>query len=150
MGSIFRTADGAGVDKIFLCGITPTPDVDIFGKGASSQIAKTALGAEKILEWHYEKQSWRLLKKLKEEGFRIVALEQTPQSKNLFSAEGRSVFGRKNSIVLVVGNEVNGLSSKILEYVDDIIEIPMHGSKESLNVSVATGIALYKLREFLK
>lgn len=135
VGSIFRTADAAGVSKIYLCGITPTPPHE--------KISKTALGAETYVPWEYYKQTWRLLAKLKKERISIVALEQTTDSKNIFTKE-ISVFA-KVPFVLVVGNEVKGLSPQILKYCDKKVFIPMHGKKESLNVSVATGIALYQL-----
>ncbi len=136
VGSIFRTADAAGVSKIYLCGITPTPPHE--------KISKTALGAETWVPWEYCKETWRLLAKLKKEGINIVALEQTKESVNLFK------FKTKFLAALVLGNEVKGLSPKILKYCDKKISIPMYGKKESLNVSVAAGVALYNLRLHLK
>ncbi len=132
VGSIFRTADAAGVSKIYLCGITPTPPHE--------KISKTALGAETWVPWEYCKETWRLLAKLKKEGINIVALEQTKESVNLFK------FKTKFLAALVLGNEVKGLSPKILKYCDKKISIPMYGKKESLNVSVAAGVALYELK----
>ena len=131
VGSIFRTADAAGVTKIFLCGITPTPPHE--------KISKTALGAEMYVSWEYHKQVWRLLEKLKKEDINIVALEQTKESIDLFK------FKPKFPLVLVLGNEVKGLSPQILKYCDKKISIPMYGRKESLNVSVAAGIAIYSI-----
>jgi len=133
VGSIFRTADAAGVKKVYLCGYTPTPD--------NQKVVKTSLGAEKYIPWEYYKQTWRLLKKLNANGIQIIALEQTKKS-----ADYRQ-FKPRFPLALVVGNEVRGLSKKILTYVDKIIAIPMYGRKESLNVAVAAGIALYKLIE---
>jgi 23S rRNA (guanosine2251-2'-O)-methyltransferase len=133
VGSIFRTADAAGVGRIYLCGITPVPP--------HTKIAKTALGAEKYLSWEYHRQTWRLLDKLKKEGIQIIALEQTS------GAIDYGKFKPKFPVALIVGNELKGLSKKILSYADRVIEIPMYGSKESLNVSVACGIALYKIIE---
>jgi len=133
VGSIFRTADAAGVKKVYLCGYTPTPD--------NQKVVKTSLGAEKYIPWEYYKQTWRLLKKLNANGIQIIALEQTKKS-----ADYRQ-FKPRFPLALVVGNEVRGLSKKILAYVDKIIAIPMYGRKESLNVAVAAGIALYKLIE---
>ncbi len=132
VGSIYRTDDAAGVAKIYLCGITPTPPHD--------KISKTALGAEKYVPWEYHKQAWRLLEKLKKDGINIVALEQTKGSEGLFK------FKPKFPLALVVGNEVSGISPKILKYCDKKISIPMYGKKESLNVAVAAGVALYKLK----
>ncbi len=133
VGSIFRTADGAGVNKIYVCGYSPTPD--------DKKVVKTALGAEKFVSWEYHKQTWRLMKKLKKDGVQIVALEQTKKSVDYRQSRPRF------PMALVVGNEVKGLSTRILKCCDEIIEIPMHGKKESLNVSVAVGIAIFKLLE---
>jgi tRNA G18 (ribose-2'-O)-methylase SpoU len=135
VGSIFRTADAAGVEKIYLCGISPTPDKEI-------KISKTALGAELTVPWEKYKQTWRLLEKLHKDGIKIIALEQNPKSKNIFEYTPPA----DRSIAIIVGHERNGLSKKILKYVDDIIEIPMFGKKESLNVAVAVGIALYQIK----
>ena len=93
-----------------------------------------------MVEWEYQRQTWRLLQKLKQDGVRIIALELTPKSKNLFNYKLKT---KNSKLALLVGHERRGLSSTILKYVDDIVEIPMHGKKESLNVSVAVGIALY-------
>lgn len=131
VGSIFRTADAAGVSKIYLCGITPTPPHD--------KISKTALGAENWIPWEYQKRTINLLKKLKQHGINTTALEQTTESKNVFK------FKPKFPLALALGNEVKGLSPKILKYCDKKIAIPMYGKKESLNVAVAAGIALYQL-----
>jgi len=137
VGSIFRTADGTGVSKIYLCGTTPTPPHD--------KISKTALGAERYVPWEYRRDTWRLITELKNnppaggEKLKIIGLEQTRNSQNLFK------FEPKFPLVLIVGNEVKGISPKILKYCDKKVFIPMYGKKESLNVSVATGIALYRL-----
>jgi tRNA G18 (ribose-2'-O)-methylase SpoU len=133
VGSIFRTADAAGVKKVYLCGYTPTPN--------NQKVIKTSLGAEKYILWEYYKQTWQLLKKLNANGIQIVALEQTKKSVDYRR------FKPKFPIALMIGNEVRGLSKKILTYADKIIAIPMYGRKESLNVAVATGIAIYKIRE---
>ena len=134
VGSIFRTADATGVAKIYLCGITPTPPHE--------KISKTALGAEIYVPWEYCRQTWHLLARLKKEGVYIMALEQT-NAQNIF-AKGAFVC-TKAPFALILGNEVKGLSPQILKYCDKKISIPMYGKKESLNVSVATGIALSQL-----
>jgi 23S rRNA (guanosine2251-2'-O)-methyltransferase len=131
VGSIFRTADAAGVGKIYVCGYSPTPKHD--------KVRKTALGAEESVPWECHRQTWRLLERLKQEGYRIVALEQTKGSENVFT------FRPRFPVALVVGNEVRGLSRPILDRADAVIEIPMRGAKESLNVAVAFGIAAYQL-----
>lgn len=135
VGSIFRTADGAGVEKIYLCGITPAPP--------HSRIAKVALGAEKFVAFESISTTWRVLKKLKDNGYNIVALEQTKKSINYFE------YKPKFPVALVLGNEVKGLSKDILKYCDEFIEIPMRGKKESLNVSVAGGIVMYEIAQAL-
>lgn len=138
VGSIFRTADGAGVDKIYLCGITGCPD----DEKAKEKIAKVALGAEKTVKWEYTRQTGRIVKKLKSEGYQIVALEQTKNSVDCFD------FKPKFPMALIIGNEVEGVKKSLLDKSDKIIEIPMRGSKESLNVSVSFGIAAYWIGNF--
>ena len=140
VGSIFRTADASGVSKIYLCGITPRPPHE--------KISKTALGAETYVLWEYYKQTWKCLLELKNQNskIKIVGLEQTKQSQNIFKFKPKFLpTGRQVRLALVVGNEVRGLSPKILRYCDKKISIPMYGKKESLNVSVAAGIALYRI-----
>lgn len=136
VGSIFRTADAVGVAKIYLCGITPRPP--------HQKISKTALGAEKYVSWVYHKRTADALKKLKKEDVFIIALEKTKNSRDIFSAKGGK-FKPKFPLALILGNEVKGLSPSILKTADKTLHIPMSGKKESLNVSVAAGIALYQL-----
>ena len=137
VGAIFRTCDAIGIDNIILSGYTPTP-LDRFGR-VRSDVAKTALGAEKNVKWEYHKTITPVLNKLKKEGFEIVAVEQS----------GRSIdykkYKPKGNIAIILGEEVNGITKKLLELADIILEIPMNGKKESLNVSVATGVLLYRL-----
>lgn len=136
VGSIFRTADAAGVAKIFLCGITPVPP--------HSNIEKVSLGAEKFVEWEKCKETWRVIDELKKEGVEIISLEQAKNSISL-----NSLKSAKKSAALILGEEVKGLPDSILDRSDKIVHIPMYGRKESLNVSVAFGIAVYKLAEIL-
>ncbi len=137
VGSIFRTADAAGVSKIYLTGYTPTP-TDRFGR-VQKDIAKTALGAEKSVPWEQVKSPSALITRLKKEGFHIVGVEQ---AKN--AIDYRRVRLKANTAV-VFGNEVTGIPSALLKKCDVLAEIPMRGKKESLNVSVAAGIALFRL-----
>lgn len=137
VGAIFRTSDAACVAKIYLCGITPTPP--------NHKIAKVALGAEKFLTWEKRKNTWFVLKQLKSEGYFIIGLEQGKKAKNLFQLKKIPA----SKIALVLGSETKGLSSKILKRVDWQVEIPMFGKKESLNVAVAFGIAVYQIRNIL-
>lgn len=135
VGAMFRTADAVGINKIYLIGITASP-VDRFGR-KRKDIAKSGLGGEENIEWEYRKEILPLLAELKKEGFKIIALEQDPNSKNYKEI----VLGEKN--VFIVGNEVSGVSPEVLQIVDHIAEIPMKGKKESLNVSVSLGVFLY-------
>ncbi len=134
VGSLFRTADAAGVHKVYLTGYTPAP-IDRFGREVVA-LHKTALGAEKTVPW--EKVEIKdVLDSLKDEGYAIVGVEQTPESKTYtsFSPSGKTAF--------VFGSEVEGLSREVLGMCDTVIDIPMHGEKESLNVSVTAGIILF-------
>jgi len=135
--SIFRTADGFKVSKIILIGTTPTP-LDRFGR-KRQDFAKVSLGAEETVDWEYKKEIGLVIDNLKKEGFQIIALEQTPDSKDLKS------LTKPDKFAIIVGNEVTGVSKKALDVSDVVAEIPMLGYKESLNVSVAAGVALFVL-----
>jgi len=137
VGSIFRTSDAVGIRKIYLCGITPSP-LDRMGRVRPS-FMKVDLGAHENVNWEKRASTWRVLDKLKAEGYKIYALEQC-----VGSVPYHSVKVQKKS-ALVVGHEVRGLSDAILSRADRVLEIPMSGIKESLNVSVAFGIVAYSL-----
>ncbi len=137
VGAIFRTADAAGVTKIYLTGYTPTP-LDRFGR-ERKDVAKAALGAEKFVSWEQHSSLSYAIAQLRDEGYKIVALEQ---AKN--SIDYKSFKPEKNT-ALIVGEERYGITQDILDQCDSIIEVPMRGTKESLNVSVATGIALFRI-----
>ena len=139
VGSIFRTADAAGVSRIYLTGYTPTP-TDRFGR-VRKDIAKTALGAEQFLPWEHHASPSRLISKLKKEGWRIVGVEQDARARDYRKFEARE------NTVFIFGNEVLGISKAVRKKCDALIEIPMRGKKESLNVSVAAGIILFKYVE---
>lgn len=147
VGSIFRTSDAAGISKIFLCGITPSP-LDRFGT-IRPELSKVALGAERNVPWEHIVSTTRCIKKLKTGGYSIYALEQSKHSVSYDSAHLRR---GKKKIALVLGDEVRGIPPSILKLSDAILEIPMRGKKESLNVSVAFGIAIFsfcrKLKEY--
>ena len=142
VGSIFRTADAAGCEKIYLCGITPAP-LDVFGK-PRPQLTKVSLGAEKYVEWEKVKSASRLIDKLKKDKYKIFAVEQSKKSIP-YSNIKRSSNLRVGRLVLVLGNEIKGLPAPILKRADKILEIPMKGKKESLNVAVAFGIVIFHL-----
>lgn len=137
VGSIFRTADGAGVGKIYLLGYTPTP-VDRFGR-LQPEIAKTSLGASEVIPFeHIENvDTENLIERLKEEGYVIVAVEQTVNSINLYD------LTVPPKVCYVLGNEIDGVGKELLALADIAVEIPMRGKKESLNVSVTAGIVLF-------
>lgn len=137
VGAIFRTADACGVKKIYLAGYTPAP-VDSFGR-VNKEIAKTALGAEKTLAWEKVARPAALLAQLKKRGFYIVGVEQDKRSKDYKKIK------TKTKTAFVFGNEVTGLPKIILNKCDVIAEIPMRGEKESLNVSVSVGVALFRI-----
>jgi 23S rRNA (guanosine2251-2'-O)-methyltransferase len=143
VGAIFRTAEGFGVTNIIVSGYTPYPKLPkdsrlphVYEK-LTSQIHKTALGAEDIVPFEYV--GLPPLVALKEAGYRIVGLEQADRSISLKD------YKTPDKLALLIGEEVNGIEAALLDHCEDIIEIPMVGKKESFNVSVATGIALYAL-----
>ena len=143
VGALFRTAEGLGVSQIILSGYTPAPafvgDTRLphISTKLTTQIHKTALGAEEIVPFEY--QEMIDLSILKSQGYRIVALEQDSRSIPL------PLYQAPEKIALLLGEEVHGIDASLLEQCDDILEIPMKGQKESFNVSVAAGMALYQL-----
>lgn len=141
VGSMFRTADGAGVRQIILSGYSPCPPKvgALYLTDADKAFRKTALGAESTVPWKKVSSLPRLMTRLKKEGYELLALEQAPGSVDY--REYRPV----GKVALIVGNEVEGVAASILKRCDAILEIPMRGKKNSLNVSVATGIALYEI-----
>ncbi len=134
VGSIFRTSDGAMIEKLYLCGYTPHPP--------KKEILKTALGATESVNWEYFKDPLNVIKELKSKGIKICALELTENSIPYYELT-------KNDfpLALVVGNEISGVSQEILDHCDFSIEIPQYGIKQSLNVAVAYGIAVYEIRK---
>jgi len=135
VGSIFRTSDGAGVEKIWLCGITGHPP--------NNQISKTALGAEDHVPWEYALDALTVIKQLKRKNYQIILLEQV---------EGSLPYDRfepDGPVCLVVGNEITGVSEDMVAVCDQCLEIEMDGIKNSLNVSVAFGVVVFHMREAL-
>lgn len=143
VGAIFRTSEGFGIKRIILSGYTPYPAITNdprlphIANKLTAQIHKTALGAETIVPFGYEE--FPDLEALKSRGYTIVALEQSPRSILL------PAYEPPQKIALLLGEEVHGITPEMLAECEDIVEIPMQGKKESFNVSVATGIALYAL-----
>lgn len=142
VGAIMRTADGAGVKKIYLTGYTPAPYSKVdspYLTRAQKQISKTALEAEKYIDWKKEENIQNLIKSLKKKNINIIALEQNSESKDFKKVK------YKFPCAIILGNETEGIDGKILKECDSIVEIPMRGKKESLNVSVSAGIAIYEI-----
>lgn len=146
VGSLLRTCDGLGVEKVFLTGYTPYParpdDARLphLAQKTDRQITKTALGAEKSVAWQHSTDIETALDGLRKQGYAIVALEQTAKSTKLPG------FNPSGKLALVVGREVEGLEPEILAVCDKVVEIPMLGSKESFNVVQAAAMALYHFR----
>ena len=142
MGSMFRTADGAGVSHLHLGGVTPTPE--------HPKLAKTALGAERMVAWSRHPDACRGAAQLSADGRRLWALEGGPRSSSLFepevAAEVAAMRARDQTLVLVLGHEVSGVDPRIVSECERVVHLPMMGHKDSLNVSVTLGIAAYWLR----
>ena len=139
VGSIFRTANAVGIEKLYLCGTTPTP-LDKWG-GKRSDFAKVALGAEEKVAWEYVSSTVDCLEKLKTEGMYVVAIEQDEKAIDYKQVN----VDDKKDVAFIIGPEVDGMSGEVLSLCDVIAEIPMLGTKESLNVSVSVGITLFAI-----
>ena len=135
VGSLFRTADAAGVSKLYLTGYTPAP-LDRF-KRENAKLTKASLGAEKYVSWERTGDIFSLIERLKQKGIVVIAVEQSPSAVQYIELD------IKGPAAFIFGNEVDGLPHEILNAAEQVIEIPMRGKKESLNVSVAAGIILY-------
>lgn len=133
VGSIFRTSDGAMIEKLFLCGYTPHPP--------KKEVLKTALGAQNSVAWEYVKDPADVILRLKEKGVKIGALELTENSIPHYELNTDSF-----PIALLIGNEIKGVSQELLDMCDFALEIPQYGIKQSLNVAVAYGISIFELR----
>ena len=134
VGSIFRTSDGFGVSKLFLCGITPTPE--------NETMRKTSLGAEETVAWEHSQNALETAKKLKADRHTLIALEQDERAKSIEAFHELSY----EKITLIIGNEVTGVDPELLDLCDHILYIPMRGQKRSFNVEVALAIAVYTFR----
>jgi 23S rRNA (guanosine2251-2'-O)-methyltransferase len=146
VGSMLRTAEGFGLEKIYLTGYTPYPvakndsRLPHVSSRTSKKINKTALNAENFVEWEFKENAIECLKQLGDDGFFILALEQTKGALNL------NLFNRNKDIALIVGSEIGGIDKVVLNEADQHVQIPMSGRKESFNVAVAAGIAIFYLR----
>ena len=141
VGSIFRTSDGAMIEKLYLCGYTPHPPNPGFAAG-KKEILKTALGSTESVKWEYAKDPKEVIIKLKNEGIKVCALEMTDKS-----IPYHEVKKEDFPLCVVVGNEITGVSQELIDLCDFSIEIPQYGIKQSLNVAVAYGIAIFELRK---
>ena len=132
VGSVFRTADAFRLEKIYLCGITSIPP--------HPEIHKTALGAEESVDWEFSTSTLEVVDKLKQQGYRVYAVEQ---------AQGSTMLNNFNpsddKLAIVMGNEVKGVQQEVINHSDGCLEIPQYGTKHSLNVSVTTGIVIWDL-----
>lgn len=147
VGSLLRTADGLGINEVYLTGYTPYPALGAndprlphLAVKINNQIKKTALGAELNVEWQHNDNIFEVIKSLRQENFTMAALEQADNSLDL------DKFNAPEKLALIVGREVEGIEPEVLADADLILEIPMRGTKESFNVAVAAAIALYRLR----
>lgn len=133
IGSTFRTSDAFAIEKVVLCGICATPP--------SAEIRKAALGAEESMSWEYYMHTTEAILKLKEEGYTIIAVEQTENSQMLDSFT--PIAGQKYAFIF--GNEVKGVAQNVIDLSDSTIEIPQYGTKHSLNISVSVGVVLWEV-----
>lgn len=134
VGSIFRTSDGAMIEKLYLCGYTPHPP--------KKEVLKTALGSQDSVNWEFEEDAVQTVKQLKSKGYTICALEQTDSNISYSELQKSNL-----PLCLIVGNEISGVSQELIDLCDVTIEIPQFGIKQSLNVAVAYGIAIFELRK---
>lgn len=148
VGSILRTAEGLGVNHVYITGYTPYPETKkdkrlphLIAK-ISKDIHKTSLGAEITQSWSYNENVNDVIKNLKQEGITVAALEQTPNSKDI------TKYRTDDDIGILIGREVEGVEQEVLDLCDIVLEIPMSGSKESFNVSQALAMSLYHLKYF--
>lgn len=135
IGSVFRTADAFLMEQIYLCGITATPP--------HRDIQKTALGATETVNWNHFNSTLEAIEQLKQQGYKIAAVEQTENSTFLNNFK----VNRNEKWALVFGNEVSGVDQDVINHCDVVIEIPQFGSKHSLNISVSVGVVLWEMQK---
>ncbi len=149
VGSMFRTADAAGCARIYLCGITPAPVTKF--RRPNAALLKVALDADQFVPWEVVGSTVELLQRLRADGYVVWAVEQGAGARSVASAAdaARDANQQNQKIALVMGNEISGVAPEVLACADQLIEIPMYGKKESLNVAVAFGIVVFGLRSAL-
>lgn len=133
VGAVFRTSDAFRIEKIVLCGITATPP--------HKEINKTALGAHEVVNWEYQKDAVTYCRRLKEQGYTVLSIEQADGSTSL----DQFMPQKSAKYVLIFGNEVFGVSDDLIALSDDVLEIPQFGTKHSLNISVSAGVVIWDL-----
>jgi len=138
VGSMFRSCDCFGLDKIMLCGITPTPP--------HKEIFKTAIGAQNSVDWQHHEDIGKLLVDLNQQGYYVIGIEQTTKSIPLKDLS----IDKDLKVAIVMGNEVNGLSEHILDLLDQAVELEQFGTKHSLNVSVCAGIVFWQIGQLMR
>ena len=138
IGSVFRTSDALLIEKIYLCGITATPP--------NNEIRKTALDAEKSVNWEYTENTEEVVERLQKEGYKVYAIEQVENSIMLPDFQAKE----NEKIAIVFGNEVKGVKQSVVDICDGSIEIPQYGTKHSFNISVSAGIVLWDLFQKLQ
>ena len=138
VGSIFRTAETLGISHIYCAGTTPVP-IDRFGR-KRKDFVKVSLGAEESVKWDHVSLATQLVTQLKSEGFQVIALEQSERA-----VDYKTVHPDRSKLLIILGSEVEGISKELLDLSDVIADIPMRGKKESLNVSVAGAVFLFRL-----
>jgi tRNA G18 (ribose-2'-O)-methylase SpoU len=134
IGSVFRTCDAMGIKKMYLCGIT--------GQPPHREIRKTAIGASESVDWEHKKSALEILTKYRDLGYEIIAVEQTSNSQSLENYQLKN-----NKILLIFGNEITGVSQKLIDLCDLSLEIPQWGTKHSMNISVSVGMVLWNLKK---
>jgi tRNA G18 (ribose-2'-O)-methylase SpoU len=134
VGAIFRTSDGAMIEKLYLCGYTPHPP--------KKEILKTALGSTESVDWEYAKDPAEVVRSLKAKGVKICALELTDNGRSYYEVKANDF-----PLCVIIGNEITGVSQDLIDMCDFSIEIPQYGIKQSLNVAVAYGVAVFELRK---
>ena len=137
VGSIFRTSDGAMIEKLYLCGYTPYPP--------NKQVLKTALGSTESVTWEHIEDAVELVKKIKKDEIKICTLEQTNKSIPYYKVKSNNF-----PLCLIIGNEITGVSQDLIDLCDFSIDIPQYGIKQSLNVAVAYGISIFELRKIFE
>ena len=143
VGAVFRTADAFRLEAVYLCGMTATPP--------NAEMHKTALGAELVVDWEYDKETIDAVERLQKKGYKVFAIEQAENSIDLQQFAKTEIENYENEkIAIVLGHEVFGVQQEVIDKCDGCIEIPQYGTKHSLNVSVTAGIVMYEIAKIMR